>query len=292
MRAKQQLFSDFEKWGLDTRGWARLTRAKYGGVVRQADRWMLEHRGTSILHARPKDYEAYLYALQITTKARNAQRQALIAWGAYLTDIEWTETNPAAGLPRLREPEALPRPIPAEVVPRIEPAAKVLGPEIYALVCLLNRTGMRNSEARTLEWPMIDFSEADTWVRFWAKGSRERSLWVHPVAARALRRWKALCPDSRWVFPSPREALDQPIGPKAIGRWIHEVGSLAGFPQLTPHHFRHTVGSTLAAQGEHIRTVQEVLGHKSIKTTAIYMQVRSGQVKTALGRLHSRQGSD
>jgi len=86
----------------------------------------------------------------------------------------------------------------------------------------------------------------------------------------------------QWVFPAPRLSTDPRTG--AVRRHhIHESGlqkavrkaaRQAGLTKrVTPHVFRHSFATHLLEAGYDIRTVQELLGHKDVRTTMIYTHV-------------------
>jgi site-specific recombinase XerD len=55
-----------------------------------------------------------------------------------------------------------------------------------------------------------------------------------------------------------------------------------GTPRYTPHQLRHTRGSELIAQGQRVEIVQRVLGHRDIRSTLGYAELREEQVRAAL----------
>src|SRR5205814_1734009 len=91
----------------DVRGLSPSTRHKYGLEVRAAERFLQPK--SSVLWAKPIELKSYLFSKPPNPRTRNYVRQALVAFGAYLVEAELAETNNATGLPRLPEPESLPR---------------------------------------------------------------------------------------------------------------------------------------------------------------------------------------
>jgi integrase/recombinase XerD len=269
------LFLDFVRWGFDNKGWSKDTRRNYRLRVRAADLWMREVRSKTLIGADQRSLKDYLFHTPANARNRNHIRQALIAFYTFLEKEGYRQDNPAAGLPRLPTPKSLPKAITTEEASRALRAARVFGPKAEALVTLLFYTGMRRGEARILEWSWIQ----DEWIRFWSSKSRtEREIPLHPQLALALAKWRPLCRESVYVFPSRNP--DKPMSAAPLGKLVREVGEMAGI-HLYPHLCRHTCATTLMEKGVELRTLQEWLGHASPQTTAIYTRVRSPRLKEA-----------
>lgn len=286
MRQREELIQKFLQWGLDERGWAKATRERYGRAIRNADRWFEANRKVTLITCRQIDLKAYLFDQSPNARNRNRIRQVLVAWGEYMVEEGFWPVNHALTINRLPEPELLPKALEVNVAHRIEVAAKHFGPMRESMVLIMLYCGLRRSEVRDLEWRHIG---EDNWIRFkGAKGrgggGKERAVPLAAPVIKALARWRVVCDDPRWIFPSPRGA-GKPISERHMHTLVAEVGELAGV-HLHPHLCRHTFATRLLEMGADLRTIQEALGHSDPKTTSRYLKVRPARLKDAMDKMN------
>lgn len=95
-----------------------------------------------------------------------------------------------------------------------------------------------------------------------------------------------------WVFPAPRIGKDPETGlrrrhhmnEKVFQRHVRRAAQAAGIPKrISPHVMRHCFATHLLERRADLRTVQELLGHKDVKTTEIYTHVAQGANKFGVG---------
>ncbi|MEO7329624.1 MAG: tyrosine-type recombinase/integrase [Minicystis sp.] len=140
--------------------------------------------------------------------------------------------------------------------------------------------GLRITEGLSLETGDIDSQRLMVWVRD-GKGARDRGVPLpRPVLARLRRYWKMERPVSsaKHLFISDNTVglIDATTVQKTFAAALKESGinKLA-----TPHTLRHSYATHLLEAGVSLRTIQQLLGHKSLRTTEVYMHVTQASME-------------
>lgn len=178
-----------------------------------------------------------------------------------------TANDPTAMVERPRMKTRLPRPIHDT---DLSIAVALSTGEIRAAILLAATSGLRCIELARLKWGDID----DGQIRVLGKGSKERVVPLHDEARVAL---EALTRRDEWVF-SWREAPGQSPGRRAsrtINGYLHSIGVAA-----TAHTLRHWCATKAYNATRDLRGVQELLGHSSPATTAIYAALDVGRLRS------------
>jgi integrase/recombinase XerD len=136
-----------------------------------------------------------------------------------------------------------------------------------ACLAVVYACGLRISEARTLEIGAID--RANLTLRIIGKGDKERRVPLpQPVLAELGRVWLTHH-NRRWLFPN--RAGTRPVSYDVLAHTLAAAARAAGITRrVTPHMLRHSYATRLIEHGIDLRTVQILLGHQSITSTAIY----------------------
>ena len=227
----------------------------------------------------------------------------------------WAETNPAKPLRTPRQGRSLPHFLTAEELGRLfdaPPPNEPMGLRDRAILETMYSAGLRVSEVVGLDDADLDFPAYLLRVR--GKGRRERLAPVGSYAINALKRWiraRKLHPREMRTgpicaqHPSGRSGkLDLSSFPKApvfvnrfgrrlttrsVARMLEKYLKITGLDSRTsPHSLRHSFATHLLDRGADIRSVQELLGHKSLVTTQIYTHVSNAALREVYQRAHPR----
>ncbi|MFM9025403.1 MAG: tyrosine-type recombinase/integrase [Planctomycetaceae bacterium] len=150
--------------------------------------------------------------------------------------------------------------------------------------------GLRVQELVNLDDGDLDLANATVRVR--GKGRRERLGIVGAQARDALRAWLAARPRppaGRGPRPLFTNKLGGRLSVRGVARMLEnhlQTAGLAG--RASPHTLRHSFATHLLDAGADIRSVQELLGHKSLVTTQIYTHVTTTRLLDAFDKAHPR----
>jgi site-specific recombinase XerD len=206
----------------------------------------------------------------------NRRLAAILAFYTYLADEDPELVCPV--IPRrhyLREPQRLPRPVQVESLQKF--FSVITDPRDRAMFILMLRCGLRIGEVANLKLADLFLDETSPRIVVHGKGSRERSVYLSPQAARALRAYLKVRPAvaSDSVFLSY-----QLRGLSTTGihlRLVHYRVQTA--VKLTAHRLRHSFANDLLSAGAPVTSIQQLLGHRWLETTQIYVQANDQQVQ-------------
>jgi len=142
------------------------------------------------------------------------------------------------------------------------------------LLMVLYGTGMRRAELARLKIADIDSQRMILHVVD-GKGHKDRDLPLSPALLETLRvYWRWLKPRT-WLFPSRMHRdNERPITAKTVWRTCTEAAKRAGIrKRVAPHLVRHSWATHLLEAGTDLRTIQLLLGHEDLETTARYLHL-------------------
>jgi integrase/recombinase XerC len=133
----------------------------------------------------------------------------------------------------------------------------------------------------------VDFDDGCAIVR--GKGKRERLVLLGDECRDALQTWLA---HRKSVTKTPALFVNKNgtrLTSRSVGRLLEKYLAQAGLdPRASPHTIRHSFATHLLDAGADIRSVQELLGHRSLSTTQVYTHVTTVRLKDSYHKAHPR----
>lgn len=254
--------------GLVLRGYSPRTRKVYLGHVRRFIDW-----AEMTIDKLPNDPTplAKRYLLELAEErrvSRSFHSQAVSAL-RFLFETVLGKPRLALSIPRPKKESRLPAVLSQSEVARLLAAPKNL--KHRALLLLLYSSGLRVSELVRLRPDEVDQERGLLRVRS-GKGAKDRYTLLARRATEAIRIYRAAYPTERWLFPGSRQ--DRHLTTRSVQKIVARAARAAGIQkQVTPHTLRHSFATHLLEGGTNLRIIQELLGHRSSRTTERYTHV-------------------
>jgi integrase/recombinase XerD len=135
--------------------------------------------------------------------------------------------------------------------------------------------GLRISEAVRLKTSALDNQRMVIRVTQ-GKGRKDRYVMLSPKLLDTLRDYWRIVRPKEWLFPG---YFGQPITTHAVEHGCRTARLRAGISKpISPHSLRHAFAVHLLEAGTDLRTIQLLLGHRSLSTTARYLQITAATV--------------
>src|SRR4030095_9237243 len=109
------------------------------------------------------------------------------------------------------------------------------------------------------------------------KGQKDRYVMLSPKLLEILRVWWRVEKPKPWLFPG--EVVGAPITKDAVKQACQKAHRRCRIPKpITPHSLRHAFAVHLLESGTDVRTIQLLMGHRSLATTARYLRIATSKV--------------
>lgn len=276
------------------RGLRPTTLSAYGKLLEQFREWVRQRCGDVAPDAiAARDVLSYVEHLRRERGNGDAavSRHVVVIKGFYRAMVAMGQLeagrNPMAWFPKVKGPSRkLPVVLSEREVRRLiatPESDSVLGLRDRALLQILYGTGIRASECASLREQDVDLVEQS--VRVCGKGGHERTLPLNRAVGEALSAYRSA------RGPAPREGpffvsrLRRALTRGTVYERVRTLARRARLPQrLSPHRLRHTFATHLMRAGVGLVTLRDLLGHRQITSTQLYLHVTAQELRDAADR--------
>lgn len=223
--------------------------------------------------------EQWLKTLPLARGSKAKIRNIMSALYSHAIRWEWTDKNPITQVRQSAKRSNIPIVLSVEEIQRLFSCIKE---PCRTAVILDSVSGLRVGELLGLKWEDVNFEQLELNVT--RSVSRQvvtpcktevsrKPIPMNPEIAEMLFRWRVKAPYKElgdWIFASPHKAGIQPYWPGSLYR-AHVKPALlkAGISaKVGWHTLRHSFGTLMKANGEDLKTIQELLRHATFKVTA------------------------
>lgn len=232
------------------------------------------------------------------SKASIARKlSAIRSYAKFLVRSNELKENPAALIATPKQKKSLPKALSLEEIKQFFMAndtSSYLGFRDRTIMEVLYSSGIRVAELCALNKNDFDYGERT--LKVLGKGKKMRlayltkdaGKWLFDYLNHPLRSLDS----SKHKKENDRQAIflnrfGKRITERSIDRMFSDTKKRIGFSaSITPHTFRHSIATHLLENGLDLKTIQEILGHASLKTTTIYTSVSTSLKRKAYESAH------
>ena len=247
------------------RNLAEGTQEQYVGSVAQFARYF----GCSPAELGPDDVREYFRHVTDDLKLGNGRRIQIASALRFLyfktLKVDWSIEH----IPLAKREKKLPVVLcPAEVVQFL---AALISPKHRLMFMTIYSAGLRVSELTHLQVQDIDRGRMAIHVRH-GKGGKDRYTLLSPQLLPVLDAYCEAARPTSWLFPGAKPG--RPVTSHCVIKACTRAAKRSGLRKhITPHTFRHSFATHLLEAGVDLRSIQMLLGHRSIRTTTCYLHV-------------------
>ena len=290
------------------KGCSPLTIREYRHYLKRFHNWLTENSSAT----KPEDinleivrryrlYLAHLRARDGVLLQRVTQSYHIVALRAFLRYLLVQRDIPTLSPDKIELPKQGSRSVsflnPGQIE-RLLNSPKIsnnVGLRDKTILETLFSTGLRVSELVSLNRDQVDLQRKEFGVK--GKGNKIRVVFLSDTAAQWIERYlrsrqdhfKPLFIRHRGKVDAQKNGEKMRLTTRSIQNIVSKYAKRSGLPiKATPHTLRHSFATDLLISGADIRSVQEMLGHESIRTTQVYTHVTNRHLKEVHKAFHSR----
>jgi len=302
------LIAEFLEYLEIQKGCSPLTIREYRHYLKRFHNWLTENSSATKpdqinleVVRRYRLYLAHLRARGGVPLERVTQSYHIVALRAFLRYLLVQRDMPTLSPDKIELPKQSSRSIAflnSEQVERLlnsPQISNIIGLRDKAILETLFSTGLRVSELVKLNRDQVDLERKEFGVR--GKGNKIRVVFLSDTAAQWIERYlqarkdhfKPLYIRYSGAVNVQKSGEKMRLTARSIQRIVAKYAKRSGLPiEATPHTLRHSFATDLLISGADIRSVQEMLGHESIRTTQVYTHVTNRHLKEVHKAFHGR----
>lgn len=224
---------------------------------------------------------------QCSNNTIDGMRRTYSSFFRYLSDNGFIYKNPMTRIHKIRQRKLYKKAFSGRELELLRNTIKPDDLRMKAIFELLLSSGIRISELASIKLGDVDFEELT--FKILGKGNKERKCYFNEKAKLALQKYlksrkdlryknRSKYPDSEYLFVSIKEPY-QKMNKNSLGKLFRKLSSESGVDDVHAHRFRRTCATIYLNRGMPIEQVQKLLGHESISTTQLYINVNEKAVK-------------
>ena len=292
----------------DEKGYSKHTQRNYKVDLEQFSSFLaremalpLNDPGFSLEEIESKTIRKFVGSLYGKLKRTTIARKlsAVRSFFLFLEKEGLIKTNPAGELQSPKLEKYIPSHLPVDEVFRLMDLPnreRSLGLRDLAILEVLYSCGIRVAELAGMDVSSIDHDQR--LVKVTGKGNKERLVPIGRQALKAVKAYLAATDEvrKRAALKGEGEPLFMNfrggrLTTRSIGRIVKQYADEGGLTEdISPHSMRHTFATHMLDGGADLRSVQELLGHKSLSTTQKYTHVSLDRLMEVYDKAHPRSG--
>jgi site-specific recombinase XerD len=239
------------------------------------------HFGVSPDQLGPEQIHAYQVHLSQERKVSWSFFNQAVCALRFFYNVTLARNYPREYVPFGKVPKKLPVVLSREEVVKLLSCVKY--PKHRMLFRTAYATGLRSAEVRHLQIGHIDSARMLLHV-VQGKGAKDRYVPLsQPLLAELREYWRVYRPQ-HWLFPG--NPPERPLHGCSIQRALTRAAQEAGLrKRVSPHTLRHSFATHLLEAGVDVLTIQKLLGHRDVATTAIYTHITRQRLQNIVSPL-------
>lgn len=298
MKKLPSLLRDYDAYMMLERRLAENTRTAYLADVVRLDEW-LHDAGSNLLSASREqlsEFIAEVHDLGVAERTQARVVSGIRAFYQYLNNNNLIDPDPSVLLERPAIGKHLPEILTIEEIDSMVAlldTSTPLGLRNRAIIEVLYGSGLRVSELCTLQRRLVNVDEG--YLTVTGKGSKQR---IVPMSDEAAYWVQAYLRDRDANGPDPKRGEEDYVFLNRRGAHltrvmvfyiVRDLAAEAGVRKtISPHTLRHSFATHLLEGGANLRAIQQMLGHESIATTEIYLNIDTGHLREQILEHHPR----